>query len=203
MADGDGGSGVIRRLIDSERSVDTASADPDDPLVTGFAEFGLPPSSALAADTDLRDLEAWRHSLQIPANCAFVDGTLLMTVEALLGFSGPEALTPVTLWELTAFIDALLCFDQLYCIQNPVINVSRFNRRLGADVLRVIPDPDGGMLRRIAADAAARGLWEVENLRVQTGPEYAYRDEKQAVLDAWRAVLGQSLPDDAPFDMSG
>jgi hypothetical protein len=30
-----------------------------------------------------------------------VDGTLLLTVEALLGDDGPNVLTPVTLWELT------------------------------------------------------------------------------------------------------
>jgi hypothetical protein len=70
-------------------------------------------------------LEVWRDSLQIPANSAFLDGTLLLTVEALLGSNGPAVLTPVTLWELTVFIDALVSFDRLYCIANPIIDVSR------------------------------------------------------------------------------
>ena len=37
-----------------------------------------------------------------------------MTVLSLLGNHGQDVLTPVTLWELTAFIDALVCFDRLY-----------------------------------------------------------------------------------------
>ena len=60
MADGSAGPGVIRRLVDAAWSADAASADPDDPVVKGFAEFGLPPSSPLATEDQLRELEAWR-----------------------------------------------------------------------------------------------------------------------------------------------
>src|ERR1035438_2974210 len=169
MADGRAGAGVIRRLVDAEWSANAASADPDDPVVRGFAEFGLPSYSQLATDDRLRDLEAWRGDLQVPANSAFLDSTLLLTVEALLGSNGPDALTAVTLWELTAFIDALVCFDRLYCIASPVVDVSRFNRRLGAEVLTAIPDPDGGMLRRLAARAAADGVANMSSLRGQVG----------------------------------
>ena len=73
-------------------------------------------------------------------------------------------LTPVTLWELTAFIDALVCFDRLYCIANPAIDVSYFNQQLGAEVLTAIPDPDGGMLRRLAVQAAVNGLSKMRSL---------------------------------------
>ena len=75
----------------------------------GFAEFGLPPDSTLATDDQLRDLETWRDNLRILANSAFLDGALLRTVKTLLDSNGSWALTPVTLWELTAFIDALVC----------------------------------------------------------------------------------------------
>ena len=112
-------------------------------------------------------------------------------------------LTPVTLWELTAFIDALVCFDRLYCIANPIIDVSRFNRRLGADVLKVIPDPDAGMLRKLAAQAAADGLSEMQSLRVRAGPDDAYGQEVQAVVDGWRAVLGPDFPNDGLFNIHG
>jgi hypothetical protein len=203
MADGGAGPGGIRRLVDAEWSADVASADPADARVRGFADFGLPPYSPLATDDQLRDLEAWRESLQIPANSAFLDGTLLLTVEALLGPNGPDVLTPVTLWELTAFIDALICFDQLYCIASPVIDVSQFNRRLGADVLTAIPDPDGGMLRRLAAQAAAAGVSNMSSLRVHASPDDAYAQEIQAVVDGWRAVLGSDFPSDGPFDTGG
>jgi hypothetical protein len=203
MADDSAGPGVIRRLVDTAWSADVASAAPDDPLVRGFAEFGLPPYSPLVTDDQLHDLEAWRDNLQIPANSAFLDGTLLLTVEALLGWNGPDVLTPVTLWELTAFIDALVCFDRLYCIANPVIDVSHFNRRLGADVLTVIPDPDGGMLRRLAAQAAADGVSNMWILRMQAGPDDAFGQEVQAVVDGWRAVLGPDFPSEGPFDING
>lgn len=112
-------------------------------------------------------------------------------------------LTPVTLWELTAFIDALACFDRLYCIANPAIDVAYFNRRLGADVLTVIPDPDGGMLRRLAAQAAANGLSEMRDLRAHAGSDDAFGQEVQAVVKGWRAVLGPDFPDDGPFDSTG
>lgn len=112
-------------------------------------------------------------------------------------------LTPVTLWELTAFIDALVCFDRLYCIANPIIDISHFNRRLGANVLTAIPDPDGGMLRRLAAQAAASGVSEMWSLRVQAGPDDSWGQEVQAVVDGWRAVLGPDIPSDGPFDING
>jgi hypothetical protein len=201
MADGTAGPGVIRRLVDTAWSAAVASADPDDPLVRGFADFGLPSSSPLATEDQLRDLEAWRGGLRISANSAFLDGTLLLTVDALLGGGGPYTLTPVTLWELTAFIDALVCFDQLYCVANPVLDVSGFNRRLGEDVLTVIPDPDGGMLRRLAAQAAANGLSDMQSLRLQAGSDDAFGQEVQAVVTGWRAVLGPDFPSDGPFDI--
>jgi hypothetical protein len=202
MADKDAGPGVIRRLVDDTLSDYVASADPDDPKVRGFADFGLPTWSPLASDERLHDLKIWRNDLQIPANSAFLDGTLLHTVEALLGSYGPNILTPVTLWELTAFIDALVCFDHLYCIANPMIDVSNFNRRLGADVVTAIPDPDGGMLRRLAAQAAKDGLSDMSSLRVQARPDSAWGQELQAVADGWRAVLGPDLPNDGPFDVN-
>ena len=88
MANGSAGPGVIRRLVDTAWSARNAgSADPDDPLVRGFADFGLP-YSRLAMVGELPRLEAWRDNLQIPANSAFLDGTLLLTVEALLGSTG-------------------------------------------------------------------------------------------------------------------
>jgi hypothetical protein len=101
MAHGSIGPGAVRSLVSSAWSAGAAPADPDDPRVRGFAEFGLPPDSGLATEDGLRDLHAWRDHLQIPANSAFLDGTLLMTVDALLGRDGPDVLTPVTLWELT------------------------------------------------------------------------------------------------------
>jgi len=203
MADGSAGPGVIRRLVDTAWSADLAPAGPDDPLVRGFAEFGLPAYSPLATDDQLRELEAWRDGLQIPANSAFLDGTLLLTVEALLGWNGPDVLTPVTLWELTAFIDALVCFDRLYCIANPIIDVSHFNQRLGARVLTAIPDPDGGMLRQLAAQAAASGVQEMWSLRQQAEPDDPWGQEVQAVVAGWRAVLGPDIPDEGPFDING
>jgi hypothetical protein len=106
-----------------------------------------------------------------------------LTVGALLGEIGPGALTPVTLWELTTFIDALVSFDRLYCIENPVIDVAHFNQQLGTEVLRVIPDPNGGMLRRLAAQAAADGLSNMRSLRVQAGSDDAFGQEVQAVVE--------------------
>jgi hypothetical protein len=203
MAHGSISPGAVRRLVDAEWSAGGPSADPDDPQVRGFAEFGLPPDSPLATEDWLHRLQAWRDRLQIPANSVFLDGTLLMTVEALLDCDGPAVLTPVTLWELTAFIDALVCYDRLYCVANPAIDVSRFNQRLGAEVLRAIPDPDFGMLRRVAGQAAADGVSNMSRLRARAGSDDAWGQEVQAVVDGWRAVLGVDFPDDGPFDISG
>jgi hypothetical protein len=194
---------LIRRLVDAAWTADLTPAGPDDPLVRGFAEFGLPLNSPLATHDQLRDLEVWRNNLQIPANSAFLDGTLLLTVEALLGWNGPEVLTPVTLWELTAFIDALVCFDRLYFIANPVIDASYFNMRLGADVLTVIPDPNGGTLRQLAAQAAADGVSNMRSLCMNAGPDDAFGQELQAIVDGWRIVLGPDFPHDGAFDING
>jgi len=203
MAHGNISPSAVRRLVDAEWSAGVPSVDPDDPQVRGFAEFGLPPDSPLATEDWLHRLQAWRDRLQIPANCVFLDGTLLMTVEALLDSDGPDVLTPVTLWELTAFIDALVSYDRLYCIANPAVDVSRFNQRLGAEVLRAIPDPDNGMLRLVAGRAAADGVSNMSLLRARAGSDDAWGQEVQAVVDGWRAVLGADFPGDGPFDISG
>jgi hypothetical protein len=200
IADDSASPNTIRRLVGAARSADLPSSDPDDPLVRGFAEFGLPSYSSFTTDDRLRDLEAWRKGLQIPANSAFLDGTLLLTIEALLGPHGPDVLTPATLWDLTAFIDALVCFDRLYCIANPAIDVSSFNRRLGADILTAIPDVTGGTLRKLAAEAAVNGVSNIATLREHSGRDDVFAQEIKAVVEGWRTVLGPDIPSDGPFD---
>ena len=104
MTSEDAGTGVIHRwLAERGRLNPGFTLSPDDPVVHAFVEFGLPASSAFGTDEQLHRLEAWREDLQIPANSVFVDGTLILTIEALLGPQGPEVITPVTLWELTTF----------------------------------------------------------------------------------------------------
>ncbi|MGV0066273.1 hypothetical protein ACRU44_00940 [Mycobacterium colombiense] len=200
MTDGGSDPRFIRDMVGTAWSADLASADPDDPVVRGFADFGLPAHSPLATADHIRELDAWRDSLQIAANSAFVDGTMLLTVDALLG-SRPNLLTPVTLWELTAFIDAVVSFDRLYCVANPVIDVAFFNQKLGAEVLTAIADPDGGMLRLLAAQSAANGVLEMRSLRAHAGSPDAFGQEVQAVADSWRAVLGPDFPTDGPFNV--
>lgn len=48
--------------------------------------------------------------------------------------------------------------DRLYCIANPDIDVDGFNRLLGTEVLSPLPDPDAGILRLLATEAAVDGL---------------------------------------------
>jgi hypothetical protein len=193
---------VIRRLVDTAWSAGAASADPDDPQVRGFAEFGLPPASPLTTDDQLHALEAWRDDLKIPANGAFLDGTLLLTVKALLDSDREGVLTPVTLWELTTFIDALVCFDRLYCIANPSVDVAHFNQRLGTEVLSAIPDPDGGVLRKVAGRAAIDGVSDMRLLHKAAGRDDAWGQEVQAVVDGWRAIFGPKFPGDGLFDIN-
>src|SRR5262249_8224680 len=133
---------------------------------------------------------------------AFLDGTLLMTVEALLGPDGPQVLTPVTLWELTTFIDALVCFERLYCVASPAVDISRFNRRLGAKVLTAIPAPPHGMLRQCAGAACAAGGANLRGRRERAASADAGGREVQAGVEGWRAVRGEDFPDDGPFDVS-
>jgi hypothetical protein len=58
MAQGSIGPGAVRSLVDAAWPADTAPADPDDPQVRGFAEFGLPLDSELATEDGLRGLRA-------------------------------------------------------------------------------------------------------------------------------------------------
>lgn len=71
MAYGNAGKGVISRLVDAARSADVGSTSPDDPLVRGFAEFGLSANSPLATDDMLRELEAGRDELHILRTVSF------------------------------------------------------------------------------------------------------------------------------------
>jgi hypothetical protein len=97
----------------------------------------------------------------------------------------------------------VVCFDRLYCIASPAIDVARFNKRLGGQVLTAIPDPDGGMLRRLAAQAAADGVSNMATLRSYPAQDDVYAQEVRAVVDGWRAVLGPDIPGDGPFDTGG
>lgn len=198
-----------RRIVHSAWSA-YAPPDPDDPWtrkvdppVNGFAEFGLPLSSPLATTQDqLRHLAHWRNGLKIPVNSAFLDGTLLRTVRALLDpHEGPDVLTPITLWELTTFIDALVCFDRLYCIASPFVCVGEFNRLLGSEVLSEIPDPPYGMLRGLATEAAKDGLANMAVLAGKANRDDEFGEEVQTVARGWQAVLGADLPGDSPFDI--
>jgi hypothetical protein len=200
MGEGSADASAVRRMVRAAWPERAASADPDDPRVRGFAEFGLSPSSPFAEENQLRDLDGWREGLGIPANSAFLDGTLLYTVGALLSPRDyPDVLTPFTLWELTTFIDALVCFDRLYCIANPRIGVAWFNRLLGTEVLSEIPDPGDGMLRRLATVAAEEGLANMRALSERAGRDDEFGQEVQAVGAGWQAVLGADLPADSPF----
>lgn len=196
-----GEASAISHLVSTAWSARTESADPDDPEVRGFAEFGLRQASALATEEQLSRLDRWRTSLAIPPNSAFVDGTLLQTVWLLLHPYGPgKILTPVTLWELTTFVDALVCFDRLYCIANPEIDIAGINLRLGGEVLVPLPDPDGGMLRQLATEASLDGLDDMRGLKRKVGCDDAFGQEAATVAKGWQAVLGADLPDNSPFD---
>jgi hypothetical protein len=198
----DSQNGDVRRLVHAAWSAKAAPGGPDDPVVRGFAEFGLAPSSPLATEDGLRGLEAWRDTLRIPENSAFLDGTLIVTVGAVLS-RGTGYFTPATLWELATFIDALVCFDRLYCIDSQYIDVDEINHWFGSEVLSKIPDPSDGMLRRLAAEAAANGLESMSGLRASAGSRDVFGQEVAGLVDAWRAVLGPDLPDDVPFDVDG
>ena len=193
---------AARRMVAQAWSTNAAVMDPDHPIVRGYAEFGLSPSSPLVEYGQLDRLAEWRESLRIPANSAFLDGTLLQTVYALLlnPFAGSHVLTPVTLWELTTFIDALVSFDRLYCIANPDIDVARFNRLLGTEVVSAIPDPADGMLRLLATAAALDGVGNMDALAGKVGSADAFGEEVEAVARGWQAVLGADLPGGSPFD---
>lgn len=131
-----------------------------------------------------------------------MDGTLLQTVYTLIHpvHGSLHVLTPVTLWELTTFIDALVCFDRLYCIANPDIDVDGFNRLLGTEVLSPLPDPDAGILRLLATEAAVDGLANMSILAGKVGSDDEFGQEVQTVAKGWQAVLGADLPGDSPFD---
>lgn len=200
MSEGSADASAVRCMVRAAWSSHAASADPADPRVQAFADFGLPPYSPFAGENQLRGLDAWRESLRIPANSAFLDGTLLHTVGALLSPRDDlDVLTPVTLWELTTFIDALVCFDRLYCIANSGTDIARFNRLLGTEVLSEIPDPDDGMLRRLATVAAEDGLANMRALAARAGSDDEFGEEVHAVATGWQAVLGADLRTDSPF----
>ena len=190
-----GEASALGRLVSTAWSARAESADPDDPEVRGFAEFGLRPSSGLATEEHLSRMDQWRTSLAIPPNSAFVDGTLLQTVRLLLHPYGPgKILTPVTLWELTTFVDALVCFDRLYCIANPEIDIAGINHLLGSEILVPLADPDGGMLRLLATEAALDGLTQMRYLTRKVGSDDAFGQEVATVAKGWQAVSGPTCP---------
>jgi hypothetical protein len=112
------------------------------PQVAANADLGVPfRSAAVDSETSFQDLVAYRAHVNPSDGCGWMDNTTLLTAVTLMSDAGPSALTPLTIWDVSTFMRAVVSYEHLYHHEHQAIDDAAINRRLGADVLRSVPLP--------------------------------------------------------------
>lgn len=135
---------LIARAGDDAEKIAPILSDADSPSVEAYIASDIPYSSHVATTAaDLAEVDRW---LKFPSEAvgknALVDTTTIVTLASLL--TAGDRLTPLTLWDLSRAVNALVCYDHLFHFASPDIDDADINGALGETVFCSIPLPDTG-----------------------------------------------------------
>ena len=180
----------------------------ESPVVEGFVDLGISMSSGICTEqTDVAELEAYRGLVNTERG-AWMDNTTIATATALMSDLGPGLMTPLTLWDLAAFMRGVICYDRIYHHAASTDDAA-INELLGEEVLVPVPTAPDSPLRysdepgnttssesvaRWLRNTFATGLSIISNLA--TGDDERDRQDVEAVRHGWASVLGR--PDLTP-----
>src|ERR1700733_135933 len=114
----------------------------ESPQVLANVEFGLTFSSAAASSPPgFAELKQYRDLVSRREGSGWMDNTTLLTAVTLISDGGPEAMTPLTVWDLATFVRAAASYERIYHHMHPQIDDNAINQRLGQTVLCAVPLP--------------------------------------------------------------
>jgi hypothetical protein len=116
----------------------------DSPAVEAFVAADVPYTSKVATTAaDLDEVSRWlKVPSEAPGTNALIDTTTVVTLTSLL--AGGDRLTPLTLWDLSRAVTALVCYDHLFHFTNPEVDDDTVNRALGENVFCSLALPEPG-----------------------------------------------------------
>lgn len=194
---------VATSVSDTSRMAETLNSGVDTPAMAAYADLGVSwVFGACHSESGLRDAAAYRARVAETANAAWMDNTTLVTAATLMSDRGPEALTPLTVWDLATLARSVVCYEHIYHHAHPGVDDAELNRRLGDEVFIAVPLPlQPASARRIlperwegahrlmcdvwrTAYSWLRRLYEAADSNTLDGRQL------QAVTEAWRHALG-------------
>lgn len=177
----------------------------DAPRVQGYVDLGVwLPSGAAATPSGLEQLTRHRALVTRREGSGWMDNTTLATAVTLLSDDGGDAMTPMTVWDLATFVQAIISCERIYHHEHPQVDDRAIGARLGEDVLQAVPLPVQGPSERSPLPDPWEGphrlmyeLWEDAMSRLKRLAEC--RDgstldgrELLAVRDGWRRALDRT-----------
>jgi hypothetical protein len=135
---------IANASLDAQPFADTVlDSGVDTPAVIAALELGLPMGSASAGTNAALDgLRAYRNQIGSRDGSGWMDNTTILTAATLMTDAGPEAMTPLTVWDLVTFTQAAISYEHIYHHEHHEVNDAEINRWLGGDILRPIPLPE-------------------------------------------------------------
>jgi hypothetical protein len=195
-------SDLVEAAIDNTQSyVDTIAGHEDESAMVAYAEFGIPWHAASCGDkTGLKNIAAYRANVGKVACSAWMDNTTIFTACALMSDQGSDMITPLTVWDLTTFVRAVVCYDRIYHHEHPAIDDAEINDLLGADVVvsvplpiqdtpDILPDPWNGA-HRFMCDTWFDAIGWLKRLYKSVGKGTLDGNQVREVTEAWRVALG-------------
>ena len=194
---------VAGACADAEAFANTVATMGDDaPAVVAAVDLGVRlESEAAIGESGLVDLRAYRGHVTGDTGGAWVDNTTILTAATLMSEAGPAALTPLTLWDLVTFFDAVVGYERIYHHAHPGIDDLDLNRCLGGRIFRavplplqepgtaeILPDPWEGA-HRFMCDVWDQGYNWLKRLASNERPDTLDGEQLAAVLDAWAHAL--------------
>jgi hypothetical protein len=180
----------------------TIAGHEDDPFMAGYAEFGVPWSSAACSSPHgLKDIADYRANVGSNACSAWMDNTTIFTACKLMTTDETELMGPLTVWDLATFVRAVVCYERIYHHEHPGINDKEVNRLLESDVLvkvplptryseGILPDPWDGAHRWMCDVWFAAHHW-LKRLSEASGKSTLDGRQMEEVTQAWRLALGR------------
>ncbi|MGW6023776.1 hypothetical protein [Streptomyces sp. NPDC055099] len=170
--------------------------DSADPAVRSAVDAGIARLADATAE-DLRALADWRPSPEQSRNSVYMDATTVGIADRLLA-GDRRWLTPLTLWDLAAFVDRVIMSDRIYYAGEHLVPADRLNQLLGDDVFVSLPPlslSEGGVPARLYGQSLGSYRALVSPLAHQREPQPGtyWADAVREVADAWALVTGRPV----------
>jgi hypothetical protein len=190
---------LIARAGENAEKIAPILKDADSPSVEAFVASDIPyTSDVVTTAADLDEVDRWlKFPSEVAGTNALVDNTTIATLASLL--VNGERLTPLTLWDLSRTVNALVCYDHLFHFANADVDDATINGVLGENVFCTLALPDTGQeYETRGVRGLFRTAWSDTDSLMNRLSENAGRDtvEGRSLHEfawQWSMILGQTL----------